>query len=127
MERRTIHIPDVAADDEYRWPEAAKVGSYRSILGVPLLREGEPIGVITLTRNTPRPFSAQQIELITTFANQTPLRSDRPPVRAGAERTAEIERTRSVLATMIDNMDDGLALMTPTADGDVRCDSSTSA
>src|SRR5436190_1837951 len=123
LERRTVHIPDVSADDEYRWPEAARVGSFRSILGVPLLREGEPIGVITLTRNTPRPFSAQQIELISTFANQTVIAIETVRLfEQVQERTAEIERTRSILATMIDNMDDGIALMTPTADGDVRCD-----
>jgi hypothetical protein len=70
-----------------------------------------------------RPFSAQQIELISTFANQTVIAIETVRLfEQVKERTAEIERTRSVLATMIDNMDDGLALMTPTADGDVRCD-----
>jgi PAS domain S-box-containing protein len=123
LERRTVHIPDVSADGEYRWPGAAKVGNFRSILGVPLLREGEPVGVITLTRNTARPFSAQQIELISTFANQTVIAIETVRLfEQVQERTAEIERTRSILATMIDNMDDGIALMTPTADGDVRCD-----
>ena len=52
LERRTIHIPDVAADTEYHWPEVNKVGRFHTILGVPLLREGVPIGVITLTRDS---------------------------------------------------------------------------
>ena len=57
-------------DLDYNWPEANKVGNFRAMLGVPLLREGVPIGVMTLTRETPRPFSAKQIELISTFADQ---------------------------------------------------------
>ena len=123
LEGRIVHIPDVAADTEYDWPEASKVGNFRSMLGVPLLREGVPIGVITLTRETARPFSAKQIELISTFADQAVIAIETVRLfEEVQERTAEIERTRSILATMIDNMDDGLALMTPTADGDVRCD-----
>ena len=116
----SIHIPDVAADTEYHWPEVNKVGRFHTILGVPLLREGVPIGVITLTREAARPFSAQQIELISTFANQAVIAIETVRLfNEVQERTAEIERTRTVLATMIDNMDDGIALMTPTAD-DVR-------
>ena len=123
LERRIIHIPDVAADTEYHWPEASQVGSFRAMLGVPLLREGVPIGVMTLTRDAARPFSAKQIELISTFADQAVIAIETVRLfNEVQERTAEIERTRSVLATMIDNMDDGIALMTPTADGDVRCD-----
>src|SRR6185295_16367565 len=49
LEGRVIHIPDVAADTEYNWPEASRVGNFRTMLGVPLLREGVPIGVMTLT------------------------------------------------------------------------------
>lgn len=123
LERRIVHIPDVAADPEYHWPEASTTGNFRAMLGVPLLREGVPIGVMTLTRDAARPFSAKQIELISTFADQAVIAIE--TVRLFNEvqdRTAEIERTRSILATMIDNMDDGLALMTPAPDGDVRCD-----
>ena len=123
LERRIVHIPDVAADTEYNWPEASKVGNFRAMLGVPLLREGVPIGVMTLTRDAARPFSAKQIELISTFADQAVIAIETVRLfNEVQERTAEIERTRSILATMIDNMDDGLALMTPTPDGDVRCD-----
>ncbi len=97
LECRTIHIPDVSNDSEYRWPEANKVGAFRAILGVPLLREGEPIGVITLTRALARPFSAQQIELISTFANQAVIAIETVRLfEQVQERTAEIERTRSI-------------------------------
>jgi two-component system, NtrC family, sensor kinase len=70
VEGRTVHIPDVLADSEYRWTESIRRGSFRTMLGVPLLREGTPIGVIAICRSTVRPFSDKQIELVTTFADQ---------------------------------------------------------
>src|SRR5262249_42023136 len=70
LEGAVAHIPDVLADPEYRFFEGQKLGGYRTALGVPLLREGTPIGVIILTRPTVRPFSDQEIELVNTFADQ---------------------------------------------------------
>jgi GAF domain-containing protein len=70
LEGRTLHVPDVLADPEYTFAEGQKVGQWRTALGVPLLREGSPIGVLMLTRCAVRPFTDKQIELVTTFADQ---------------------------------------------------------
>jgi len=70
LERRTVQILDVQADSNYELSEVIRIGDYRTMLGVPLLREGFPIGVIALTRRTVQAFTQKQIELITTFADQ---------------------------------------------------------
>jgi signal transduction histidine kinase len=70
LEGRTIHIPDVLADPEYTYLEPQKLGNYRANLVVPLLREEQPIGALSLTRSAPLPFTAKQIELVETFADQ---------------------------------------------------------
>src|SRR5262245_11346091 len=70
LECKTIHIHDVLADPEYKLTETARIGRYRTLLGVPLMRKGTPIGVISLQRYTVRPFTDKQIELVTTFADQ---------------------------------------------------------
>jgi signal transduction histidine kinase len=70
LEGRTLHIPDVLADPEYTASDYQSRGQYRSALGVPLLRQGETIGVFTLTRSEARPFNTAQIELVQNFAAQ---------------------------------------------------------
>ena len=73
LERRVIHIADVLADPDYTWAEAQRLGGYRTVLGVPMLREGVPMGVLTLTRSEVRPFTDKQIELVQTFADQAAI------------------------------------------------------
>jgi len=70
LERRVIHIPDVLNDPDYTWAKAQELGGFRTNLGVPMLREGVPMGVLALTRSEVRPFTEKQIELVTMFADQ---------------------------------------------------------
>ena len=70
LEARVVHVPDVLADPEYTWSEAQKIGGYRAALGAPLLRNGNVVGVIFVAKTKPEPFTAKQIELVTTFADQ---------------------------------------------------------
>jgi len=70
LEGKPIHVIDVLTDPEYAMLEAQKRAGFRTALGVPLLREGIPIGVLHLNRNVVRPFTDRQIELAETFADQ---------------------------------------------------------
>jgi len=70
LERRPVHIVDCLADPEYKMLEAARLGKHRTMLGVPLLRDGVPIGALGLLRTSVKPFTEKQIELVTTFANE---------------------------------------------------------
>jgi signal transduction histidine kinase/putative methionine-R-sulfoxide reductase with GAF domain len=70
LDGEVVHIHDVLADQQYVAHEAQKRGGFRTMLGVPLLREGAPISVLLLARTVVKPFMDKQIELATTFADQ---------------------------------------------------------
>jgi len=70
LEGKPVHIADVQADPEYEMTAISRRAGFHTFLGVPLLREGNPIGVIILGRATVRPFTEKQIDLATTFADQ---------------------------------------------------------
>jgi signal transduction histidine kinase len=73
LESEIVHIPDVLNDPEYTWAKAQELGKYRTVLAVPMLREGVPIGVLALARTQMRPFTGREIELVSTFADQAAI------------------------------------------------------
>jgi signal transduction histidine kinase len=73
FEGRIVHIPDIEADADYTFAPTRKLGGFRTLLGVPMLREGNPIGVLALARNEVRPFTEKQIDLVLTFADQAAI------------------------------------------------------
>jgi class 3 adenylate cyclase len=70
FEGKPVHVPDVTVDPEYTFLDAQKVGRFRTILGVPMLRQASPIGVIVLMRTRVRPFKTRDIGLVATFADK---------------------------------------------------------
>jgi class 3 adenylate cyclase len=70
LEGKPIHVPDVTVDPKYTFLDAQKVGRFRTILGVPMLRQASPIGVIVLMRTRVQPFKIRDIELVATFADK---------------------------------------------------------
>ncbi|HET8545247.1 MAG TPA: GAF domain-containing protein, partial [Pseudolabrys sp.] len=103
MEAKAVHVPDVLGDSDYTYGEIQKIAGYRAALGVPLLRKGEVVGVIFVGKNVPQPFSDNQIELVTTFADQAVI---------------AIENTRLLneLRQRTDDLSEALAQQTTTAD-----------
>jgi signal transduction histidine kinase len=69
-QRQPIQVEDVVADPNYTFLEGQKRAGFRTVLGVPLIREGIPLGAMMLMRKTVKPFTAKQIELVATFADQ---------------------------------------------------------
>jgi GAF domain-containing protein len=89
-----VHIPDVLADSEYTYHEGQRLAGYRAMLGVPLVREGSCIGVMAMTRQTPQPFTAKQIELANTFANQAVIAIENVRLfEAEQQRTRELSES----------------------------------
>ena len=75
LEGTVVHIPDVQADPDYTFVEGQKLGGFRTVLTVPMLRDGTTIGVLGLTRRAVRPFTDKQIELVSTLLTKLQLQS----------------------------------------------------
>ncbi|HXX12287.1 MAG TPA: GAF domain-containing protein, partial [Burkholderiales bacterium] len=94
LERKTIEILDAWTDPEYELREEAKIGGVRSMLGVPLMRDQVPIGVFGLARTRIEPYTAKQVELVTTFADQAVIAIENTRLFSELrERTEELGRS----------------------------------
>ena len=97
-ERRVLHYEDIVTDDRYMWKEAQAFGGFRTVLGVPLLRDGEPIGVIVLSRAHVEPFTDKQIDLITVFADQAVIAIE------NARLVRELKEQSAALAASVEEL-----------------------
>ena len=105
LEGRAVHIPDVKADPEYTLVEGQRLGDYRTVLAVPMLREGVPTGVLSLTRSAVRPFTEKQIELASTFADQAAIAIENVRLFKSVEaRTRELAASLEDLRTTQDRL-----------------------
>jgi adenylate cyclase len=92
VERGPVHVADILDDPEYRFWEAQRMGGFRAVLAMPMLRDGAPIGVLVVFRREPKPFSEREVGLLATFANQATL------AIANVRLYQTVERQRTELA-----------------------------
>ena len=105
LEGRTVHIADVRADPDYTFSKAIELGGFRTILAVPMLREGKAIGVLALTRVEERPFTDKQIELVSTFADQAAIAIENVRLFESVQaRTRELAKSLEDLRTAQDRL-----------------------
>jgi len=105
IEGRLIHISDVLADPDYTRHDSQKISGFRAVLGAPLLREGNVIGVIFLARTKPQPFTDKQIELVATFADQAVIAIENARLfEAEQQRTRELAKSLEDLRTAQDRL-----------------------
>lgn len=102
VELRPVHIPDILEDTEYTFWEAQRTGRFRTILGVPMLRDGLPIGIFVVWRKDVKPFSEREIALLTTFADQAALAMENVRLFQTVERQrTELARFAPQVATLL--------------------------
>jgi GAF domain-containing protein len=105
LEGKVVHISDVLADSEYAFVEGQRLSGFRTIITVPMLRDGTTIGVLGLTRREVRPFTDKQIELVTTFADQAAIAIENVRLFESVEaRTRELAKSLEELRTTQDRL-----------------------
>jgi signal transduction histidine kinase len=104
LERRAVHMPDVLQDPEYTYSEGQKTIGYRTLLGIPLLREDALLGVFAISRTRVEPFTDKEIELATSFADQAVIAIE------NARLFEELRDRQAELRVTFDNMGDGVAM-----------------
>jgi two-component system, NtrC family, sensor kinase len=108
MERRAVHIPDVLQDPEYLYKDTQKVLGYRTMLGIPLLREEALVGIFSIHRTRVEPFTDKEIELATSFADQAVIAIE------NARLFDELRERQAELRVTFDNMGDGVVMFDTT-------------
>ncbi len=104
-ERKVVQVADITADPDINLGDAPKIGGFRTVVGIPLLREGSPIGVIIMARNTVRPFEVKHLELATTFADQAVIAIENARLfEAEQQRTRELAKSLEDLRTAQDRL-----------------------
>src|SRR5215471_66717 len=101
IERRPVHIPDVLTDPEYTEHEGRKIGGWRAALGVPLLREGNVIGVLFLSKAKPQAFTDKQIALVQSFAAQAVIAIENARLLSELRETLERQTATSEVLSVI--------------------------
>ena len=103
LDKRTHHVHDIQQDADFATPKSIELGGWRSIIAVPLIRNGEVIAVLDLARPTPGPFTPRQIELVETFADQAVIAINNANLFAEVqERTAEVTEALEYQTAMSD-------------------------
>ena len=103
-ERRPVHIPDVLQDPEYTYREGQKIVGFRTMLGIPLLREQTLIGIFSIHRTRVEPFTDKEIELADSFADQAVIAIE------NARLFEELHDRQAELRVTFDNMGDGVVM-----------------
>jgi signal transduction histidine kinase len=105
VDGRIVHIADIQADSEFTFSPALHLGNFRTAIGVPMLREGVPIGVLALTRKEVLPFTDKQIEMATTFADQAAIAIENVRLFESVEvRTRELAQSLEDLRAAQDRL-----------------------